>query len=67
VAEKHIVAVCLLTADELERLGPTFTRAWPVDETPCFANLLMAIDDADREVWRERDQEQIVSAGPINE
>jgi hypothetical protein len=50
----RIVAVGLLTADDLERLGPTFDRAWPVDETPCFSELLRAIDEADREVRRDR-------------
>jgi hypothetical protein len=36
-------------------LGPTFVRLWQVDETPCFSQLLQAIDDADRDIWRERD------------
>lgn len=52
-----IVAVGLLTRDDLHRLGPSFTRAWPVDETPCFGDLLLAIDEADRELWRSRDAE----------
>lgn len=51
----RIVALALLTSPELELLGPTFTRAYPVDQTPCFGDLLRAIDDADREMWRERD------------
>lgn len=50
-----IVAVGLLTAKDLDMLGPAFTRAWPVDETPCFPQLLCAIDDADRKLWRARD------------
>ena len=54
---KHrIVAVGLLTDQDLQSLGPTFERAWLVDETPCFGNLLQAIDEADRAIWRERDQ-----------
>ncbi|MGI8705684.1 MAG: hypothetical protein ACR2JJ_07805 [Sphingomicrobium sp.] len=55
MANERIVAVGLLTRPDLERLGPTFTRCWPVDETPCFGELLSAIDEADREIWRERD------------
>ena len=52
---KRIVAVGLLTTNDLTLLGPTFNRAWPVEETPCFSQLLQAIDEADRNVWRERD------------
>jgi hypothetical protein len=55
-AKERIVAVGLLTLPDLDRLGPTFTRAWLVDETPCFSQLLQAIDEADRETWRERDK-----------
>lgn len=51
-----IVAIGLLTQRDLEVLGNGFTRLWPVDETPCFADLLQAIDEADRELSRERDQ-----------
>lgn len=50
-----IVAVGLLTQHDLNLLGPTFDRAWPVDETPCFEGLLQAIDEADRELWHLRD------------
>ncbi len=51
----RIVAVGLLTQRELNLLGQSFDRSWPVDKTPCFGSLLRAIDDADRELWRERD------------
>ena len=53
VADKRIIAVGLLTRRDVTALGPTFTRLWPVDETPCFSQLLLAIDDADRELRRE--------------
>lgn len=49
------MAVGLLTQADLNTLGGSFKRAWPVDETPCFGALLQAIDEADRELWRERD------------
>jgi hypothetical protein len=54
VPDKKIVAVGLLTQAHLDRLGPTIAYAWPVDETPCFSQLLRAIDEADREIRRLR-------------
>jgi hypothetical protein len=50
LAKERIVAVGLLTQREVELLGPGFSRLWPVDETPCFQELLQAIDDADLEL-----------------
>lgn len=44
----RIVAVGLLTRRDLNMLGPTFDRAWPVEEAPAFNELLRAIDEADR-------------------
>ncbi len=60
VAQERIIAVGHLTRPDLERLGPTFTRVWPVDETPCFSELLRAIDDADREIRRKCDNTDAV-------
>ena len=54
---ERIVAVGLLTQGDLNLLGPTFERLWPVQEAPCFSQLLRAIDDADRELARERRNE----------
>lgn len=48
--QERIVAVGLLTQRDLSNLGPTFDRVWPVEETPNFAELLRAIDEADREL-----------------
>ena len=53
VPNDRIIAVGLLTARELEILGPTFNRIWPVDETPCFTGLLEAIDEADQDLRHE--------------
>jgi hypothetical protein len=50
--KERIVAVGLLTRRDLNLLGPTFTRAWPVDDAPCFADLLRAIDEAERETGK---------------
>jgi hypothetical protein len=58
LAQYRIIAVGLLTQQDLDLLGPSFTRAWPVDETPCFEGLLLAIDEAEREMWRARDAAQ---------
>lgn len=51
----RIVALCLVTQPELDRLGNKFKRAYPIDEAPCFEDLIAAIDAADREL--ERNQE----------
>jgi len=48
VQPERIVAVGLLTQNELRVLGPAFDRAWPVEEAPSFSELLRAIDEADR-------------------
>lgn len=56
MSANRIIAVGLLTQSDLDCLGSRFTRAWPVNETPCFNSLLQAIDEADRGMWRERDQ-----------
>jgi len=52
------VAVGLLTQREVQLLGDGFTRLWPVDETPCFEDLLQAIDEADRQLKMECGLEQ---------
>lgn len=48
--QERIVAVGLLTQQDLNLLGPTFERAWPVEEVPAFDELLRAIDEADRKL-----------------
>lgn len=50
--EEPIVAVGLLTATELDRLGKTFTRFCPLDDTAAFDDLLRKIDIADA-AWRD--------------
>ena len=46
--DKRIIAVGLLTRNGLQTLGPAFDRLWPVEDAPCFPELLQAIDDVDR-------------------
>ena len=49
---QRIVAVALLTKRDLNILGPSFDRIWPVEQAPSFSELLRAIDDADRRLAR---------------
>ena len=58
MADDQIVAVGLLTRRDLTTLGPEFSRAWPLDKSPCFEGLLEAIDEADRELKRSRQEGQ---------
>jgi hypothetical protein len=60
--DQAIYAVALVTRGELSKLGPAFERAWPVEKTPCFGELLAAIDEADRIFWKGDDAEQSVPA-----
>ena len=63
--QDRVLAIGLLTRRDLDLLGPTFDRLWPVDEAPAFAELIEAIDEADRALAhaapaglvRERDTE----------
>ena len=57
MANERIVAVGLLTQRDVELLGHGFSRLWPVDETPCFTDLLQAIDEADRDLQKHREME----------
>ena len=52
--EERVVAIGLLTQRDLDLLGPAFARLWPIDETPCFNGLLVAIDEADRAIRSAR-------------
>jgi hypothetical protein len=51
---ERIVAVGLLTRHDLNLLGPTFNRVWPVEDAPSFNQLLQAIDDADNRLQQDR-------------
>ena len=45
--DERIVAIGLLTQGDVQRLGETFTRLWPVDQATDFTELLEAIDEAE--------------------
>lgn len=58
MSRERIVAVGLLTQREVELLGHGFSRLWPVNETPCFTELLARIDEADRELRQDGEQRE---------
>lgn len=49
-----IVAIGLLTEQDLSLLGSGFRRAFRVDDTPAFDELLAAIDEAEQKAERMR-------------
>ena len=53
---ERIIAVGLLTRQDLTVLGPTFDRVWPVEQAPSFSELLRAIDEADRKLAQRHDR-----------
>jgi len=52
---EDIVAVALVTRRELERFGPGFVRAFPIQDGNMFDDVLLAIDRAD-EACRKRQE-----------
>jgi hypothetical protein len=50
----------LLTQEHLDMLGSSLQKVYRIDEAPCFSELLQAIDQADREHWREQDRQEVV-------
>ena len=56
MAVERIVAVGLLTQSNLDLLGAALKKVYPIQDTPCFTELISAIDEADREHWREQDR-----------
>lgn len=58
MTQERIVAVALLTESDLTVLGPTFTRAWPVEDAPIFVELLREIDKADRRLNQRINQRE---------
>jgi hypothetical protein len=45
----HIVAIGLLTQDDVRRLGENFSRLFPVPRDGAFDDLIKAIDEAKRQ------------------
>lgn len=59
MSSERIVAVGLLTQRDLDLLGPTFQRLWPLQSAPAFTELLKAIDEADHELRTAGDDEPV--------
>jgi hypothetical protein len=55
VPHERIVAVGLLTKNDVRLLGPAFDRLWPVEDASAFSGLLEAIDRADQQLLRNDD------------
>ena len=48
MTDERIIAIGLLTRTDVDRLGATFDRLWPIDQTTDFSDLLKAIDEAEQ-------------------
>lgn len=46
---EDIVAIGLLTQNDIQRLGESFSRLFPLPRDGAFDDLIRAIDEADRE------------------
>ena len=46
---EDIVAIGLLTQDDIQRLGQNFSRLFPLPRDGAFDDLIKAIDEADRQ------------------
>ena len=47
--DDEIVAVALLTRDDVSSLGDSLKKVFRIDQSADFASLLKALDDAERE------------------
>ena len=45
---EEIVAIGLLTQNDIQRLGESFSRLFPIPRDGTFDDLIKAIDEADR-------------------
>ncbi len=53
-----IVAIGLLTQDDIQRLGGSFSRLFPLPSDGAFDDLIKAIDKADRERQERQNPER---------
>jgi hypothetical protein len=47
MSDAPIVAIALLTQDDLKTLGGSFARAYPIDEIPGFEELVRQLDEVE--------------------
>ena len=66
VDRERVIAVGLLAQKDLNVLGPSFKRAWPLEDVSCFSALMQAIDEAERELRRAQHQEGGRSASDLH-
>ena len=45
MSSSPIVAIALLTREDLQAIGGSLHRAYPISEVPCFDELLRQIDE----------------------
>ena len=60
MSDERIVPVRLLTQANLDMLKGSLKKVYPINEAPRFDELLRALDDADRDYWREEDRKRDV-------
>ena len=61
MSSERIVAVENLTQSNLDAYGSALKKVFPIHETPCFSDLLAAIDEADRRHWRAEDRQEALN------
>lgn len=62
MSKQRIVAVALLTAEDLQRFGSTLATVFPVENEPQLEDLLSAIDEADRRLTPGRAWSSLIGA-----
>ena len=62
MSTQRIVAVALLTEEDLQTIGSALAKVWPVEDAPPLDDLLSAIDEADRRLSREHDWSSLIGA-----
>jgi hypothetical protein len=62
VSSQRIVAVALLTEQDLQMIGSTLAKAWPVEDAPNLEDLLSAIDETDRRLSRGHNWSSFIGA-----
>ena len=62
MSREKIVAFAALTQGDLDRFGKNLKRVLPISDEPHFAELLDAIDRADRESWREEERRDALAS-----
>ena len=62
--DERIVAIGLLTENDVQRLGDTFRRLWPIDQETDYSEILRAIDEAEELRRRQCQMDGEARTGP---